>query len=59
MLKVVSEHGIKVQTNHFNGIAEIPKAVELAQSGKMKGKPVILIDHKAIEHEKFSGHEMV
>jgi propanol-preferring alcohol dehydrogenase len=39
MLNRVSKHNIKVQTNAFKGLSEIPKAVELAHSGKMKGKP--------------------
>lgn len=59
MLEVVSKHNIKVKTNAFNGIKEIPKAVELAHSGKMQGKPVIIIDQEAIENEKKSGLKMV
>jgi propanol-preferring alcohol dehydrogenase len=37
MLEVVSEDNIKVKTNAFDGIKEIPQAVELAHSGKMQG----------------------
>jgi propanol-preferring alcohol dehydrogenase len=48
MLEVVSKNNIKVKTNPFNGINEVPKAVELAHSGKMQGKPVILIDNEAL-----------
>jgi propanol-preferring alcohol dehydrogenase len=59
MLEVVSKHNIKVKTNPFNGIKEVPKAVELAHSGKMQGKPVIIIDNEAIENEKKSGLQMV
>ncbi|PQE25238.1 alcohol dehydrogenase protein [Rutstroemia sp. NJR-2017a WRK4] len=59
MLEIVSKHNIKVHTNPFNGLEEVPKAVELARSGKMKGKPVVLIDGKAIEKEKKSGLKMV
>jgi propanol-preferring alcohol dehydrogenase len=59
MLEIVSKHDIKVHTNPFNGLEEVPKAVELARSGKMKGKPVVLIDGKAIEKEKKSGLKMV
>ncbi|KAB8302462.1 hypothetical protein EYC80_005869 [Monilinia laxa] len=59
MLELVSKHNIKVQTNPFRGLGEIPKAVELAHSGRMKGKPVIIIDEKAIEDEKKSGLQMV
>ena len=59
MLNAVSKHNIKVKTNAFNGIKEVPKAVELAHSGRMQGKPVILIDQEAIEKEKTSGLKMV
>ena len=59
MLDVVSKHNIKVKTNAFNGIKDVPKAIELAHSGKMQGKPVILIDQEAIEKEKTSGLKMV
>lgn len=59
MLKLVSENNITVKTNPFNGINEVPKAVELAHSGKMQGKPVILIDQEAIEQQTKSGLTMV
>jgi propanol-preferring alcohol dehydrogenase len=59
MLDVVSRHNIKVKTNGFNGIKEVPKAIELAHSGKMQGKPVIIINQEAIENEKKSGIKMV
>ncbi|KAI9640877.1 hypothetical protein NHQ30_010718 [Ciborinia camelliae] len=59
MLELVSKHNIKVQANIFKGLEELPKAVELAHSGKMKGKPVIIIDDEAIENEKKSGLQMV
>jgi len=59
MLDLVSKHDIKVKTNSFDGIKSIPKAVELAHSGKMQGKPVIIIDQEAVEQEKRSGLKMV
>jgi len=59
MLRLVSEHNIEVKTNPFNGLKELPKAVELAHSGKMQGKPVILIDREAIEKETESGIKMI
>jgi propanol-preferring alcohol dehydrogenase len=59
MLEVVSKNDIKVKTNAFDGIKEIPKAVELTYSGKMQGKPVILIDNEAIQNERKSGIQMV
>jgi propanol-preferring alcohol dehydrogenase len=58
MLEVVSKNNIKVKTNAFNGIKEVPKAVELARSGNMQGKLVVIIDIEAIENEK-SGLKMV
>ena len=59
MLEAVSKNNIKVKTNAFDGIKEIPKAVELAHSGKMQGKPVILIDKEAIENDRKSGFQIV
>lgn len=59
MLKLVAEHNIKVKTNPFDGLDQLPKAVELAHSGKMQGKPVVLIDQEAIRNEKKSGLRMV
>lgn len=59
MLNLVSKHNVKVMTNPFKGLKELPKAVELAHSGKMRGKPVILIDEEAIEKEKTSGVKMI
>jgi len=59
MLEVVSKNNTKVKTNAFDGIKEIPKAVELAHSGKMQGKPVILIDKEAIENDRKSGFQIV
>ncbi|TGO69388.1 hypothetical protein BOTNAR_0011g00030 [Botryotinia narcissicola] len=59
MLELVSKHNIKIQTNPFKGLGEIPKAVELAHSGRMKGKPVIIVDDEAIEREKKSGLQMI
>lgn len=59
MLEVVSKNDIKVKTNAFTCIKEVPKAVELAHSGKMQGKTVILIDEEAIRDEKKSRLNMV
>jgi len=59
MLSLVSKHGIRVNTNIFNGLKELPKAVELAHSGKMQGKPVIIIDGQVIENERKTGIKMI
>lgn len=44
MLDVITEHGISVATNAFLGLAEVGKLVDLAESGKMKGKGIIVVD---------------
>lgn len=49
MLDLVAEHNITVKTNPFFGLKEIPRLVELAQSGKMAGKGVVVIKEKEIE----------
>ena len=58
MLDMVAKHNIKVKTNSFNGLKELSKAVELAHSGKMQGKPIIIIDEEAIRNERCSGIEV-
>lgn len=52
MLELVAGHGITVQTCSFQGLGEIEKLVELAHSGKMKGKGVVIMDQEQIEREK-------
>jgi alcohol dehydrogenase, propanol-preferring len=59
MLKIVDEHRISVKTNSFNGLREIGKVLDLARSGKMKGKGIIVVDQDQIKKEKESGLEMV
>lgn len=49
MLDLVAEHNITVKTNPFFGLKEIPKLVELARSGKMAGKGVVVVEEKEIE----------
>lgn len=51
MLKFVAEHNIRVRTVAFNGLEEIPKLIELAESGKLAGKGVVLIDREATSKE--------
>jgi propanol-preferring alcohol dehydrogenase len=46
MLEVVAEHKISVLTNPFQGLDKIPELVELAHSGKMKGKGIVIVDPK-------------
>lgn len=52
MLKTVVEHKISVKTNPFFGLREIPKLVELAHSGKMQGKAVIIVDEEEMNRVK-------
>ena len=49
MLQVVADHNIRVETNAFHGLKEIPKLVELAHGGKMKGKGVIIVDEEQVK----------
>jgi alcohol dehydrogenase, propanol-preferring len=52
MLNEVSKHNIQVETNLFYGLDKVPKMVELAHSGKMKGKAVCVVDQEELEKEK-------
>ena len=49
MLEMVADHNISVKTNPFFGLKEIPKLIELVESGKMSGKGVIVVDGKEIQ----------
>ena len=51
MLNIVAEHKISVHTNAFNGLGEMGKLIELAESGKMKGKGIIIMDQSQIDAE--------
>lgn len=55
MLDVVAKNGISVKTNPVNGFNEIPKLVELAESGKLQGKGVVIIDQAQIDEDKSKG----
>ncbi|EXJ60750.1 hypothetical protein A1O7_04903 [Cladophialophora yegresii CBS 114405] len=52
MLNDAAKHGVKVETNIFYGLEEVPKMVELAHSGKMKGKAVCVVDKAEFDKEK-------
>jgi alcohol dehydrogenase, propanol-preferring len=52
MLDLVAEQNIKIKTNLFHGLSEVPKMVDLALSGKMQGKPVVVVDEDIIAKEK-------
>lgn len=59
MLDVVAEHKISVSTNPFNGIKNLPELVELAHSGRMSGKGIIIVDEKQIAAQQKPGLELV
>ena len=52
MLEMVAEHNISVRINPFFGLQEISKLVELAHSGKMAGKGVVIVDEFEIKRRK-------
>jgi alcohol dehydrogenase, propanol-preferring len=54
MLNLVSEHKIRVKTSVFHGLNQVPKMVHFAHSGKMQGKPVVIVDEDTIAREKSS-----
>ncbi|KAF2088858.1 GroES-like protein [Saccharata proteae CBS 121410] len=59
MLDVVAEHRVSVTTNPVHGLLEIPKLLELAHSGKMRGKGIVIVDQDQVDKVKKSGLEMV
>ena len=59
MLAAVAKHNIWVRLNAFQGLEEIPKLVELAHSGKMQGKGVVVVDQEAVQREEASGIKML
>jgi propanol-preferring alcohol dehydrogenase len=46
MLQLVVKHNIKVHSNIFHGIHEIPKVVDMLSKGQYRGKGVIVIDEE-------------
>lgn len=52
MLDFVAEHNITVKTNPFFGLEEIPHLIDMAHSGKMAGKGVVIVDEDEIRREK-------
>jgi alcohol dehydrogenase, propanol-preferring len=55
MLDCISEHGIKVKVNPFDGLDKIEELVEMIHDGKIQGKAVIIVDPEQIEKEKEVG----
>lgn len=56
MLHLVAEESISVQTKVFQGLGEIDKMVELAHSGRMKGKGLLLWTGRRFERGKEVGN---
>lgn len=52
MLNLVAEHKLQVKTNVFHGLNEVPKMVDLAHSGRMQGKAVVVVDEDSIASEE-------
>lgn len=48
MLNLSGKKGVKVETNVFYGLEEVPKMVELSHSGKMAGKAVCVVDKSQV-----------
>ena len=52
MLNMCGDAGISVETNIFHGLDAVPKMVELAHSGKMKGKAVTVVNEDLMKGEE-------
>ncbi|KAI1328548.1 GroES-like protein [Xylariaceae sp. FL0255] len=55
MMDYIAEHGIKVNTHPFQGLDRIEELLHLVESGKLRGKAVIVVDQEQIEAEKKIG----
>ncbi|KAK7547639.1 chaperonin 10-like protein [Phyllosticta citricarpa] len=55
MLQVVAEHGVRVAKNPVHGLQAIPQLLDLAHSGNMSGKGIVIVDPAQIELEKKIG----
>jgi NADPH-dependent curcumin reductase CurA len=44
MLRCVVERNIKVERRIFNGLDQVPTAVEMLRSGGYRGKGVVIVD---------------
>lgn len=51
MLDAVAEHGVKVDTYPVKGLKEVPKLVDLAHDGKLKGKGIVLVDQSLVDSQ--------
>ncbi|KAI3327996.1 GroES-like protein [Xylariaceae sp. AK1471] len=55
MVACVAEHGVKARTNPFQGLDKIKELLGTVESGKLRGKAVIIVDPEQIEAEKRIG----
>ena len=51
MLDLVAEKNITVKSNPFVGLNELPKLIDLAHSGKMAGKGILIVDAKEADRK--------
>lgn len=58
MLEAVAKNKITVTSNKFDGLDKIPELIELAHSGKMSGKGMIIVDQEQIKAEHKAGIEL-
>lgn len=59
MLQAVAKHDVTVETNPMDGLKSVPKLCELAHSGKMKGKGIIIVDQEQIKKQNEKGLKLV
>ena len=48
-MDTVVKHDIRIESNIFHGLHEVPRAVEMLQRGQYRGKGIIILDEKAAE----------
>ncbi len=51
MLELVAKHGIKAETQIFQGLDQVPEMFELLEAGKIKGKAVCVVDKDSVGDE--------
>ncbi|KAG8528849.1 uncharacterized protein KY384_006538 [Bacidia gigantensis] len=56
MLQTVADHNVKVQTNFFFGLEEVPKLVDFVHAGKMAGKGIVVVDEEEQRRIKQAKH---
>ncbi len=51
MLEVIAKHGIRVRTNVFHGLKQVPDLVEALRNGKIQGKGIVIVDEEAVRRQ--------